>query len=168
LVGCAIVVTFFLSQSSHRPATNETPTETPKPAALPAFQVPQPAPEPPAVAVKPAPPEPAVKVAPAAAADKPKRPPRRPAAPPIGLGADSLTDARRAYKAGDYIAAGMQAKRAARQGAGLPAFLLLGDSMVQLESYGEAKEAYQSALELDPGNATAKHKLRIMNQMKSR
>lgn len=80
----------------------------------------------------------------------------------VRLGAETLAGARQAYQTGDYIAAGLQAKRAARQGAGLPAYLLLGDAMFQLESYPEAQEAYQSVLELDPGNPTAKRKLRAI------
>ena len=79
---------------------------------------------------------------------------------------DNTADARRiidkAMKAaedaldqGDYVYAARFAKRAIQHGAGLRAYLILGQSKVQLKSYVEARRAYQTALDLDPENSTA-------------
>jgi predicted RNA polymerase sigma factor len=93
----------------------------------------------------------------------------RPAAAPItGLGAEALTAGYQSFKQGDFISAGIEAKRAARRGAGTPAFLLLGDSMMRLQSYTEAQEAYQSALELESTSSKARLGLRLAKQKASR
>ena len=150
-------------------AAEMAPSPTPSPAAEATPPLAQAAPspaqfQPPSTVVAPAQPT----VAQAAVPAKPKRAPHHSAPPPSELGAEALENARKAYKAGDFIAAGMQAKRSARQGGGFLAFMLLGDCMAQLESYEQAQEAYQSALELDPGNAAAKRKLRTIKQRTSR
>jgi Flp pilus assembly protein TadD len=85
-----------------------------------------------------------------------------------GLGAEALNAGYKAFKEGDFISAGIEAKRAARRGAGTPAFLLLGDSMMRLQSYVEAEQAYQSALELDPVSRKARLGLRLAKQKASR
>jgi serine/threonine protein kinase len=43
----------------------------------------------------------------------------------------------------------------------LGCIMLLGDSMLRLESYSEVQQAYQSALDLEPGNASARRGLRL-------
>jgi tetratricopeptide (TPR) repeat protein len=115
-------------------------------------------------------PPPAQPSAPAfVAPGKPKKPVHRPAAAPItGLGAEALAAGYQSFKQGDFISSGIEAKRAARQGAGTRAFLLLGDSMMRLQSYTEAQQAYQSALELDPVSGKARLGLRLAKQKASR
>jgi tetratricopeptide (TPR) repeat protein len=121
------------------------------------------APSPPPAASAPSPTQ--AVVAPTTAPAKTKRPAHHPAAAPItGLGAEALDAGFQSFKRGDYISAGIEAKRAARQGAGTRAFLLLGDSMMHLQSYAEAQQAYQSAIELEPGSAKARLGLRQAKQ----
>jgi hypothetical protein len=166
-VWLAVVLVVAARLKPAKPETAEVagkavPAKAPPSAAIPAIE------PPPAPAVQPAPATPTVTKIPTVP-EKASRPSHRPAAsdPLTGPGAESLTAARQAFHAGDYIAAGMQAKRAAKQGAGLRAFLLLGDSMLRLESYPEAQQAFQSALALDPGNAAAKRGLRVAKQKAS-
>jgi serine/threonine protein kinase len=146
------------------PTSQSVPVEIPPLAQA----VPPPPPPPPAAAVptaatvQPAAPPPA-------APEKNKRPAHRMQNAAItGLGAEALNAGYKAFKEGDFISAGIEAKRAARRGAGTPAFLLLGDSMMRLQSYVEAEQAYQSALELDPVSRKARLGLRLAKQKASR
>ena len=147
-----------------------SPTSPPVPVEIPPLaQAPTPpAPPPPAAAAPTAAPvQPAAP--PAGTPAKPKQPAHRPQAAPItGLGAEALNAGYKAFKEGDFISAGIEAKRAARRGAGTTAFLLLGDSMMRLQSYVEAEQAYQSALELDPVSGKARLGLRLARQKASR
>jgi len=172
IVGGLMIVAIFalaLRPKAELPAVPPTPVAAP-------FVPPPSSPEPPPLAQAVALPEPS---APAAAPAQPAEPvravakPKRPARPPqaeaaAGPGAESLDAGYKSFKKADFISAGIEAKRAARQGAGTPAFLLLGDSMMQLQSYAEAQQAYQSALELAPSNPKAKHGLRLAKQKTSR
>jgi tetratricopeptide (TPR) repeat protein len=77
------------------------------------------------------------------------------------VGAESMEAAQTAFSKGDFIAAGVQAKRAARYGLGVRAYLLLAESMMRLRSYQEAQQAYESVLALDPNNSVAKLGLNV-------
>jgi serine/threonine-protein kinase len=125
--------------------------------------VPEPAPTPAPLATAQPLPAQAVPAKPPAPADRAKRPAHQPAVP-AGPATEALSSARQAFKTGDYIAAGIQAKRAVHYGAGVPALLIVGDSMMRLESYEEARQAYQAILEVDPSNASAKRGLRRAKQ----
>ncbi len=71
-----------------------------------------------------------------------------------------LAAARKAFAAGDFVAASIEAKRAAREGGGAAAFVLLGDSLARLEQLQDATDAYNAALEIDASNAAARKALR--------
>ena len=77
------------------------------------------------------------------------------------VGAESMEAAQTAFSHDDFIAAGVQAKRAARYGFGVRAYLLLAESMMRLRSYHEAQQAYESVLALDPNNSVAKLGLNV-------
>ena len=67
----------------------------------------------------------------------------------------------------DYIYAAMLAKLAVSHGAGVRAYLILGQSKYQLKSYTEAQRAYKAALDLDPDNSAALLGLRAINMRTS-
>jgi cytochrome c-type biogenesis protein CcmH/NrfG len=69
--------------------------------------------------------------------------------------------AQTAFSNGDFITAGIQATRAARNGLGVRAYLLLAESLMRLRSYQEAQQAYESVLALDPNNSVAKLGLNV-------
>jgi serine/threonine protein kinase len=69
--------------------------------------------------------------------------------------AEAMKSAEDALDQGDYVYAAMFAKLATQHGAGVRAYLILGQCKVHLKSYTEARRAYQTALDLDPDNATA-------------
>jgi len=98
------------------------------------------------------------------------RPHRRPAkASPVRK--DSATEALKAAEDAladsDYFYAALLAKLAVDHGAGVRAYLILGQSKFQLKSYVEARRAYQTALDLDPENPTALLGLRAINMRTS-
>ena len=76
----------------------------------------------------------------------------------------ALLSARAAFATGDFVAAAVQAKRAVREGGGAAAFVLMGDSYIQIDEKGQAIEAFSAALEIDPGNAGARRGLRKAKQ----
>jgi serine/threonine protein kinase len=61
----------------------------------------------------------------------------------------------------NYAQAARSAAQAAERGGGVKARVLLGDAHFRLAHYKEAARAYQEALKLDPGNASAKSGLAL-------
>jgi serine/threonine-protein kinase len=61
----------------------------------------------------------------------------------------------------NYAEAARSAAQAAERGGGVKARVLLGDAHFRLAHYKEAARAYQEALRLDPGNASAKSGLAL-------
>ena len=56
------------------------------------------------------------------------------------------------------------AELAAERGGGVKARVLLGDAHFRLARYKEAAKAYEDALKIDPGNASAKSGLALANK----
>jgi len=63
-----------------------------------------------------------------------------------------------------YADAARTAELAAERGGGVKARVLLGDAHFRLARYKEAAKAYEDALKLDPGNASAKSGLSLANK----
>ena len=63
-----------------------------------------------------------------------------------------------------YADAARTAERAAERGGGVKARVLLGDAHFRLARYKEAAKAYEDALKLDPGTASAKRGLALANK----
>jgi eukaryotic-like serine/threonine-protein kinase len=63
-----------------------------------------------------------------------------------------------------YADAARTAEMAAGRGGGVKARVLLGDAHFRLARYKEAAKAYEEALKLDPGNASAKSGLALANK----
>jgi tetratricopeptide (TPR) repeat protein len=63
-----------------------------------------------------------------------------------------------------YADAARAAELAAERGGGVKARVLLGDAHFRLARYKEAAKAYEDALKLDPGNASAKSGLALANK----
>jgi tetratricopeptide (TPR) repeat protein len=63
-----------------------------------------------------------------------------------------------------YADAARAAELAADRGGGVKAHVLLGDAHFRLARYKEAAKAYESALRIDPGNASAKSGLALANK----
>jgi len=63
-----------------------------------------------------------------------------------------------------YADAARAAELAAERGGGVKARVLLGDAHFRLARYKEAARAYEEALKLDPGNASAKSGLALANK----
>jgi len=171
--GVAILAVFYFAASSRsKPESKGETTTAASPEDVTASVAPPPLAQNPPASPPPAPApvaQPAPAHPPAAAEqEKAKRPSHHaPAGSATGAGADALASGLQSFKAGDYIAAGIQAKKAVRQGAGVRAYLLLGDSMIRLQSYADAQQAYQSALEIDPSSGRARHGLRLAKQKAS-
>lgn len=83
-----------------------------------------------------------------------------PNAPPEQAWDAPLTKAKLDFTQGRFFDSLIAAKKAARLGAGLPAFLLMGRANLELEEDEEAAAAFRSALVLDPGNADAQRGLK--------
>jgi serine/threonine protein kinase len=64
----------------------------------------------------------------------------------------------------NYAQAARLASRAAERGGGVKARVLLGDAHFRLNHFREAARAYEEALKLDPGNASAKAGLALANK----
>ena len=63
-----------------------------------------------------------------------------------------------------YADAARSAEMAADRGGGVKAHVLLGDAHFRLARYKEAAKAYEDALKIDPGNASAKSGLALANK----
>ena len=63
-----------------------------------------------------------------------------------------------------YADAARSAELAADRGGGVKARVLLGDAHFRLARYKEAAKAYEDALKIDPGNASAKSGLALANK----
>jgi hypothetical protein len=63
-----------------------------------------------------------------------------------------------------YADAARAAELAAERGGGVKARVLLGDAHFRLARYKEAAKAYEDALKIDPGNASAKSGLSLANK----
>ena len=63
-----------------------------------------------------------------------------------------------------YADAARSAEMAADRGGGVKARVLLGDAHFRLARYKEAAKAYEDALKIDPGNASAKSGLALANK----
>ncbi len=63
-----------------------------------------------------------------------------------------------------YADAARSAAMAADRGGGVKAHVLLGDAHFRLARYREAAKAYEDALKIDPGNASAKSGLALANK----
>ena len=63
-----------------------------------------------------------------------------------------------------YGDAARSAELAAERGGGVKARVLLGDAHFRLARYKEAAKAYEDALKIDPGNASAKSGLALANK----
>ena len=63
-----------------------------------------------------------------------------------------------------YADAARAAELAAERGGGVKARVLLGDAHFRLARYKEAAKAYEDALKIDPGNASAKSGLALANK----
>jgi len=63
-----------------------------------------------------------------------------------------------------YADAAKAAELAAKGGGGVKARVLLGDAHFRLARYKEAAKAYEDALKMDPGNASAKSGLALANK----
>ena len=63
-----------------------------------------------------------------------------------------------------YADAARTAELAAERGGGVKARVLLGDAHFRLARYKEAAKAYEDALKIDPGNASAKSGLALANK----
>jgi cytochrome c-type biogenesis protein CcmH/NrfG len=63
-----------------------------------------------------------------------------------------------------YADAARAAELASEHGGGVKARVLLGDAHFRLARYKEAAKAYEDALKLDPGNASAKSGLALANK----
>ena len=69
-----------------------------------------------------------------------------------------------AFQEKHYTDAVRSAKLAAGAGGGVRARVLLGDAHFRLNQYKEAAQAYEDALKLDPGNASARGGLALANK----
>ena len=69
-----------------------------------------------------------------------------------------------AFQEKKYADAARSAELAADRGGGVKARVLLGDAHFRLARYKEAARAYQDALKIDPGNASAKSGLALANK----
>jgi len=69
-----------------------------------------------------------------------------------------------AFQEKKYADAARAAELAADRGGGVKARVLLGDAHFRLARYKEAARAYQDALKIDPGNASAKSGLALANK----
>ena len=78
----------------------------------------------------------------------------------------SFDQARSAYAHADYITSLRLAKRAVREGIGIPAYILVGQSYERLERLDEAADSYRSALAVDPSDTTASKLLRHLEKAK--
>jgi hypothetical protein len=78
----------------------------------------------------------------------------------------SYDQARTAYAHADYITSLRLAKRAVREGVGVTAYILVGQSYERLERLDEAADAYRGALAIDPSDATASKLLRHIEKTK--
>jgi hypothetical protein len=84
-----------------------------------------------------------------------------PANPTLELAWDvSLAKAKTDFASGRFFDCLIAAKKAARLGAGLPAFLMMGRANLELDEAEEAASAFRSALVLDPGNTEAQRGLK--------
>jgi serine/threonine-protein kinase len=63
-----------------------------------------------------------------------------------------------------YADAARTAEKAAERGGGVKARVLLGDAHFRLAHYKDAAKAYEDALKIDPGNASAKSGLALANK----
>jgi hypothetical protein len=147
LFGVLILLAIALSNRS-KPARDETPTPTAVEVALPKL-APPPPPVPPAAQIAPPHAEPPM------AKPRPHRRPAKASPARKDPATEAMKAAEDALDQGDYVYAAMFAKLAIQHRAGLRAYLILGQSKVQLKSYIEARRAYQTALDLDPENSTA-------------
>jgi serine/threonine protein kinase len=159
LFGVLILLAIALSNRS-KPARDETPTPAAVEVSLPKL-APPPPPVPPAAQIAPPHAEPPM------AKPRPHRRPaessrarKDPATEAMKAAEDALADS-------DYIYAAMLAKLAVSHGAGVRAYLILGQSKYQLKSYTEAQRAYKAALDLDPDNSAALLGLRAINMRTS-
>jgi serine/threonine protein kinase len=69
-----------------------------------------------------------------------------------------------AFQEKKYADAARSAEMAADRGGGVKARVLLGDAHFRLARYKEAAKAYEDALKIDPGNASAKSGLALANK----
>jgi cytochrome c-type biogenesis protein CcmH/NrfG len=69
-----------------------------------------------------------------------------------------------AFQEKKYGDAAHAAELAAERGGGVKARVLLGDAHFRLAHYKEAAKAYEDALKIDPGNASAKSGLALANK----
>ncbi|HVR61845.1 MAG TPA: tetratricopeptide repeat protein, partial [Polyangia bacterium] len=69
-----------------------------------------------------------------------------------------------AFQEKHYGDAVRSAKLAASAGGGVRARVLLGDAHFRLNQFNEAARAYEDALKLDPGNASARSGLALANK----
>jgi serine/threonine protein kinase len=69
-----------------------------------------------------------------------------------------------AFQEKKYADAARAAELAAERGGGVKARVLLGDAHFRLAHYKEAAKAYEDALKIDPGNASAKSGLALANK----
>jgi serine/threonine protein kinase len=69
-----------------------------------------------------------------------------------------------AFQEKKYADAARAAELAAERGGGVKARVLLGDAHFRLAHYKEAAKAYEEALKIDPGNASAKSGLALANK----
>jgi tetratricopeptide (TPR) repeat protein len=69
-----------------------------------------------------------------------------------------------AFQEKKYADAARTAELAADRGGGVKAHVLLGDAHFRLARYKEAARAYEDALKIDPGNASAKSGLTLAHK----
>ncbi|MCG5053341.1 MAG: protein kinase [Myxococcales bacterium] len=72
-----------------------------------------------------------------------------------------LASAQHNFEIGNLLDCVFQAKRAARLGAGAPAFVVAGRAYLAMEEFGEAVKSFDAALVLDPGSSEAKRGLEL-------